>query len=154
MVIARILHRNKSEFNIQMDKVDKEVEKIVSEVETLSVVVIADGKVRVRCSVTQRDLLPNKEEITRYLASKKYKKAKEWYGYDFSKYEPFIVPHKSNKKRLFCNVTSMYLNKIPEQVERHVNGKKFQRLKKDVTSVKNETVKVESEVNRSRPCII
>lgn len=34
------------------------------------------------------------------------------YNYDYSKYEPYIVPHKSDPKKLFCIVTMTSLNKV------------------------------------------
>ena len=34
------------------------------------------------------------------------------YNYDYSKYEPYIIPHRSDPKKLFCIVTMTSLNKV------------------------------------------
>ena len=67
------------------------------------------------------------EAIEQYLNSSKFKKLKEWYSHDFTQYAPFIVQHKKKNKLLHCNLTKMTLNKIPEEVIKHMNGKKFKR---------------------------
>lgn len=63
-----------------------------------------------------------------YLNSKSFKKAHEWYSFDFSIFSPHIVQDKNNEKRLFCKLSKKSLNKIPEEVHNHVNGKRFKRL--------------------------
>lgn len=93
----------------------------------------ATGKrVRVRCALTQHEIVPKKEAIETYLNSKPFRKAKEWYCYDYSQYEPYIVSHRRKPKSLYCNVTDTVLNRIPSEVEKHVNGKKFKRMKEHV----------------------
>lgn len=62
-----------------------------------------------------------------HLSGKKFKKELEWYSYNFDEFLPFIVPHKENKKLLVCTLTSEKLNRIPEQVKKHMNGKRFLR---------------------------
>lgn len=93
----------------------------------------ATGKrVRVRCALTQHEIVPKKDAIEAYLNSKPFRKAKEWYCYDYSQYEPYIVSHRRKPKSLYCNVTDTVLNRIPSEVEKHVNGKKFKRMKEHV----------------------
>lgn len=58
------------------------------------------------------------------------------YKADFSKYEPLIVPHKTNPKLLYCTLTQMELNRIPQEVERHVNGKRFLNRKQEMEGLK------------------
>jgi hypothetical protein len=82
-----------------------------------------------KCNFSGHECVPRKEVIEKYINGKAYKKSKEWYSHDFSKYEPFIIPSIKHPKRLYCTITKKDLNKIPFQVERHWNGKKFQRLK-------------------------
>lgn len=68
--------------------------------------------------------------VQNYLkTSHRLKKMKEWYTHDYSKYLPYIVDHKRDTKKLFCRLTKTKLNKIPQEVEKHWNGKRFQRLK-------------------------
>lgn len=111
---------------------DAAVKALLTEHEFLEVIETGEGdqkRVRVRCELTQHELLPRADAIATHLKSKKFLKAKEWYCYDYSKYEPYIVSHRRKPKSLFCNVTNTVLNRIPSEVEKHVSGKKFQRLK-------------------------
>ncbi len=86
---------------------------------------------RVKCTLTDHELMADLEAVQTYVTqNKKYKKMKDWYSYDFSVFFPAIVPNRRNDKKLFCTVTKQTLNRIPEEVERHVKGKKFQRLSK------------------------
>jgi hypothetical protein len=82
---------------------------------------------RIKCSITGHEMPPNLEVVKSYIGSKKLEKAKLWYSKSFSKYEPFIVEDKHNPKQLYCKVTRTMLNKIPEKVENHINGAKYQR---------------------------
>ncbi|GAB9473034.1 hypothetical protein Gpo141_00010197 [Globisporangium polare] len=114
---------------------DAAVKALLAEHEFLEVVETGEGdqkRVRVRCELTQHEMLPRADAIATHLKSKKFVKAKEWYCYDYSKYEPYIVAHRRKSKSLFCNVTNTVLNRIPAEVEKHVSGKKFQRLKEHV----------------------
>ncbi|KAG9413483.1 Surfeit locus protein 2 [Aphanomyces cochlioides] len=87
---------------------------------------------RIKCSATGHEMPPKVDVITAHINSKRYKKATEWYSHDFSQYEPYIVAHRRKPKCLYCNVTGTVLNRIPAEVEKHMNGRKFQRLKEHV----------------------
>lgn len=87
-----------------------------------------DGEGKVHCAITGHDIVSAYDAVKQHLASKAYKKAC-WYKADYSKYEPHIVAHKRYPKKLFCTLTRIALNKIPSQLEKHVAGKKFLRLK-------------------------
>ena len=67
------------------------------------------------------------DAVAAYVNGKKFKKAKEWYSYDYSIFLPHIVPSKGNDKLLYCKVTKRDLNKVPDQVNAHVKGKTFIR---------------------------
>jgi len=77
---------------------------------------------RIQCVYTKHEMPANIYILKMHLSGKKFKMAKECYSMDYTKYEPHIVPHKSNNKKLFCKVTKLEINKIPAQVENHVNG--------------------------------
>lgn len=114
---------------------DAAVKALLAEHEFLEMIETGEGdqkRVRVRCELTQHEMLPRADAIATHLQSKKFLKAKEWYCYDYSKYEPYIVAHRRKPKSLFCNVTNTVLNRIPAEIEKHVNGKKFLRLKEHV----------------------
>ncbi|CAI5719683.1 unnamed protein product [Hyaloperonospora brassicae] len=89
-------------------------------------------RVRVKCQLTQHEMLPRADVVTAHLTSKKFCKARDWYCHDYSQYEPYIVPHRRLPKCLFCNVTSTILNRIPAEVEKHVQGKRYKRMKEHV----------------------
>ena len=72
----------------------------------------------------------NKDAILQYVNGSKYKKAKDWYSCDITKYEPYIVQHRSDSRKCYCKLTGYVLNRIEEQLQRHVAGKKFLRLKR------------------------
>lgn len=86
---------------------------------------------RVLCSVTGHEMPPRADVVHEYLSSKKLKKQLEWYSYDYSSYAPYIVEDVKNKKQLYCKVTQTFVNKIPDVVRKHVEGHRYQRLKKE-----------------------
>ncbi|CAD7972923.1 unnamed protein product [Amoebophrya sp. A120] len=75
-------------------------------------------------------------------------------SFDYKKYEPHITAHKKDKTKLFCNLTASVLNKIPIEVEKHVNGKRFKRAKKEFEEMLENDVEVTdcfAEVNTTEP---
>nr|CCA27212.1 conserved hypothetical protein [Albugo laibachii Nc14] len=128
---------------------DAKVSKLVETNDFLRVVEL-DGPqknvlniVRVHCTLTKHDMVPKETVILQHLRSKALLKAKNWYNYDFSKYRPYIIPHRRKPKCLYCNVTQTTLNRIPEQVEKHVSGKRYQRMLQSVPKILEETSTVE-----------
>ncbi|RHY24591.1 hypothetical protein DYB32_008785 [Aphanomyces invadans] len=87
---------------------------------------------RIKCTATGHEMPPRADIVTAHLNSKRFKKATEWYSYDFAQFEPYIVAHRRKPKCLYCNVTGIVLNKIPAEVEKHMKGKKFLRMKEHV----------------------
>ena len=61
--------------------------------------------------------------IEAYLGGKKYKMMKENYSQSFDQYD-HIVPHKTHPKRLFCTLCAFPLNRIPQEVEEHITGRR------------------------------
>jgi hypothetical protein len=90
----------------------------------------ASGRSKVRCSLTAHEIPARADAVAAYVSGKSYKHARDWYSTDFSKYAPWIVPHKSDARRLYCTLTRQPLNRIPEEVAAHVAGRRFRaRLK-------------------------
>ncbi|RLN92142.1 hypothetical protein BBJ28_00014911 [Nothophytophthora sp. Chile5] len=115
--------------------VDAAVQRLLEAHEYLELVEVGEGdakRPRVKCQLTQHEMMPRAADIEAHLASKKFVKARDWYCHDYSQYEPYIVPHRRLTKSLFCNVTGTILNRIPDEVEKHVRGKKYQRMKAHV----------------------
>ncbi|CAD7944281.1 unnamed protein product [Amoebophrya sp. A25] len=65
--------------------------------------------------------------------------------FDYSIYAPHITQHKKMKNALFCNLTASNLNKIPFEVEKHVNGKRFKRAKAEFEKMVEDDVSVSEE---------
>ncbi|KAG7383723.1 Surfeit locus protein 2 [Phytophthora pseudosyringae] len=115
--------------------VDPAVQQLLRQHEFLELVESGEGdnkRVRVKCQLTQHEMLPRADVIAQHVDSKKFVKARDWYCHDYSQYEPYIVPHRRLTKSLFCNVTGTILNRIPYEVERHIQGKRYKRMKQHV----------------------
>ncbi len=85
---------------------------------------------KVRCTLTGQDFPLRLEILEQYTKSKGYIKAKTKgrnldLKFDYSKYEPHITQHKKMQNALFCNLTGACLNKIPEEVEKHIAGRRY-----------------------------
>ncbi|KAG3112230.1 hypothetical protein PI124_g10771 [Phytophthora idaei] len=114
---------------------DPAVQQLLNQHEFLEVVESGEGdnkRMRIKCQLTQHEMLPRVDVIEQHLKSKKFVKARDWYCHDYSQYEPYIVPHRRLTKSLFCNVTGTILNRIPSEVEKHVQGKRYKRMKQHV----------------------
>lgn len=100
---------------------------------------------KVRCSLTEHEMPCNADVVFSYMNGKKFKKAKEWYSYDYSEFLPHIVPDKRNAHKLFCRLTKQSLNKIPDEVRKHIAGKKYLRLKGEHEMKKKKKVETKEE---------
>ena len=85
----------------------------------------ADNKIL--CSITKHEMPPKLDVVLSYINGGKFKKTKEWYSYDYSEFEPYIVVDRQNSAKLHCKLTGQTLNKIPNEVKKHSCGKKFLR---------------------------
>ena len=81
-------------------------------------------------------MMPQLEIVNRYLSSDKFRKAKDWYSYDYSEYLPYIIEHKSNPKFMFCQLTKAEIPKIPQKVKIHAGSKRFKRKLAEVEEKK------------------
>jgi hypothetical protein len=86
----------------------------------------ADNKIF--CDITKHEMPPKADIVMGHINGKKFKKTMEWYSYDYSEFEPYIVVDRQNSNKLHCKLTGMTLNKIPNEVKKHASGKKYLRL--------------------------
>jgi len=115
-------------------EISKEVKDLILSYPSLS---LKDG--RVVCSLTNHCMVPTIPIITQYVNGNRYKKAKESECYDFEKHQPYIISSNRHPKRLYCTITQMEINKIPKEVEAHVNGKYYKhKLSLKLTRQQNE----------------
>ncbi|XP_075187978.1 surfeit locus protein 2 [Anomaloglossus baeobatrachus] len=83
---------------------------------------------KVRFTVTGHELPCRLPELRSFTEGKKYQRLTRRPGiYDYSRFHPHIVPSTKQEHQLFCKLTLRHINKAPEHVERHVQGKRFTR---------------------------
>ena len=97
-------------------------------------IALSENGTRIRCLLTTHEMPARVDAVLSHLNGKKFKKAKDWYKQDYFKYLPYIVADKKSERHLFCRLTRTTLNKIPKEVEKHVNGQRFMRLKESYES--------------------
>lgn len=69
-----------------------------------------------------------------HLGGKRYKREKAKLAadkFDFEQFAPDIVQSKKDPRKLFCHLTKTTLNKVPEEVKLHVNGRRFKLRKQE-----------------------
>eukprot|EP00924_Labyrinthula_sp_SR-Ha-C_P007203 augustus_masked-scaffold_8-processed-gene-12.2-mRNA-1 protein AED:0.40 eAED:0.62 QI:0/-1/0/1/-1/1/1/0/199 len=137
------------------------VEYLLKQNNFLQQVSTEHGK-KVKCELTLHEFKPSIEAIQAHLKSKKFLKAKKkkdenWYEESiFEKYEPYIVQHKIVEKCLYCTLTRSKLNKIPAQIEKHINGKQYKKKleelkeKEKLTAEKEKKRKEKKEERRRK----
>ncbi|NXS51982.1 SURF2 protein, partial [Brachypteracias leptosomus] len=96
---------------------------------------------KVRCRLTGHELPCRLPELRAYTDGKKYQRlVKTAREFDYAKFEPHIVPSTKNLHQLFCKLTLRHINKFPEHVLRHVQGKRYQKALKTYEQCQKEGV--------------
>ncbi|NXW35809.1 SURF2 protein, partial [Phaetusa simplex] len=86
---------------------------------------------KVRCRLTGHEMPCRLSELQAYTNGKRYQRLiKTAREFDYGKFEPHIVPSTKNLHQLFCKLTLRHINKFPEHVLRHVQGKRYQKALK------------------------
>ncbi|XP_061332877.1 surfeit locus protein 2 [Pezoporus flaviventris] len=96
---------------------------------------------RVRCRLTGHEMLCRLSDLQAYTNGKKYQRLiKTAREFDYSVFEPHIVPSTKNLHQLFCKLTLRHINKYPEQVLSHVQGRRYQKALKTYEECQKEGV--------------
>uniref|UniRef100_A0A8C0X128 Surfeit locus protein 2 n=1 Tax=Castor canadensis TaxID=51338 RepID=A0A8C0X128_CASCN len=83
---------------------------------------------RVKCVLTGHELPCRLAELQLYTRGKKYQRlARAAPAFDYVEFEPHIVPSTKHPHQLFCKLTLRHINKSPEHVLRHTQGRRYQR---------------------------
>lgn len=82
---------------------------------------------KVRFTVTGHELPCRLSDLQSFTEGKKYQRLRGAPAFDYSSLEPHIVPSTKNGRQLFCKLTLRHINKVPEHVQRHVQGKRYLR---------------------------
>ncbi|XP_032489924.1 surfeit locus protein 2 isoform X2 [Phocoena sinus] len=86
------------------------------------------GARKVRCALTGHELPCRLPELQVYTRGKKYRRlVRASPAFDYAEFEPHIVPSTKNPHQLFCKLTLRHINKSPEHVLRHSQGRRYQR---------------------------
>ncbi|NXG54707.1 SURF2 protein, partial [Hemiprocne comata] len=94
---------------------------------------------KVRCRLTGHEMPCRLTELQAYTSGKKYQRLiKTAREFDYGKFEPHIVPSTKNLHQLFCKLTLRHINKLPEHVLRHVQGKRYQKALKTYEQCQKE----------------
>ncbi|KAM6170127.1 surfeit locus protein 2 [Rhynchocyon petersi] len=86
------------------------------------------GGAKVTCTLTGHELPCRLSALQVYTGGKKYQRlARAGPAFDYAEFQPHIVPSTKNPHQLFCKLTLRHINKSPEHVLRHTQGRRFQR---------------------------
>jgi hypothetical protein len=93
---------------------------------------------KIKCSVSGHEMPPRSDVVNSYINSSKFQKLIKWYSFNFDIFLPYIVQDKKANQKMHCKLTNQSLNKIPDEIKKHMNGKKFLRLKKEQDYINQE----------------
>ncbi|KAM5259489.1 surfeit locus protein 2 isoform 1-T1 [Hipposideros larvatus] len=86
------------------------------------------GACKVRCALTGHELPCRLPELQVYTSGKRYRRlVRASPAFDYAEFEPHIVPSTKNPHQLFCRLTLRHINRSPEHVLRHTQGRRYQK---------------------------
>ncbi|XP_019494875.1 PREDICTED: surfeit locus protein 2 isoform X1 [Hipposideros armiger] len=86
------------------------------------------GACKVRCALTGHELPCRLPELQVYTSGKRYRRlVRASPAFDYAEFEPHIVPSTKNPHQLFCKLTLRHINRSPEHVLRHTQGRRYQK---------------------------
>ncbi|XP_005720530.1 surfeit locus protein 2 [Pundamilia nyererei] len=110
------------------------------------------GGKKIKCTLNGHEIPCKLAELQKFTEGKKYEKLSAAAEFNYSQYEPHIVPSTKQPNQLFCKLTLRHLNRQPHHVLRHVNGKRFKKaLSKYEECVKQGIEFVPTRLTQKRP---
>ncbi|XP_015247532.1 PREDICTED: surfeit locus protein 2 [Cyprinodon variegatus] len=82
---------------------------------------------KIKCTLNGHEIPCKLTELQAFIQGKKYKKLNAAAEFNYSQYEPHIIPSTKQPNQLFCKLTLRHLNRQPEHVLQHVSGKRFKK---------------------------
>ncbi|XP_068430496.1 surfeit locus protein 2 [Clinocottus analis] len=112
---------------------------------------LTDGK-RIKCTLNGHEFPCNLTELQNFTKGSKYEKLSAAAEFNYSQYEPHVVPSSKQPKQLFCKLTLRHLNRQPHHVLNHVNGKRYKKaFSKYEECVKQGIAFVPARMKQKRP---
>ncbi|KAM8829005.1 surfeit locus protein 2 [Spinachia spinachia] len=87
---------------------------------------LTDSK-KIKCTLNGHEMPCNLTQLQHFTEGRKYVTLSAAAQFNYSQYEPHVVPSTKQPKQLFCKLTLRHLNRQPHHVLRHVNGKRFKK---------------------------
>uniref|UniRef100_A0A8C6SSF7 Surfeit 2 n=1 Tax=Neogobius melanostomus TaxID=47308 RepID=A0A8C6SSF7_9GOBI len=107
---------------------------------------------KVKCTLNGHEFPCSLTELQKFTQAKKYKSLSSAAEFNYSHYEPHIVPSTKTPNRLFCKLTLRHLNREPHHVLRHVNGKRFKKALAKYEECKKQGIDfVPARLKQKRP---
>ncbi|XP_033845204.1 surfeit locus protein 2 [Periophthalmus magnuspinnatus] len=82
---------------------------------------------KVKCTLNGHEFPCSVTELQKFTQAKKFKTLSAAAEFNYSQFEPHIVPSSKRPNQLFCKLTLRHLNQKPHHVMRHVSGKRFKK---------------------------
>ncbi|XP_064164174.1 surfeit locus protein 2 [Anguilla rostrata] len=112
---------------------------------------LTDAK-KVKCTLNGHEFPCNLKELQDFTSGKKYLKLSAVAQFNYSQYEPHVVPSTKQPNHLFCKLTLRHINRLPHHVLRHINGKRYQRaLQKYEECVREGVAFVPASLRQKKP---
>ncbi|XP_034047662.1 surfeit locus protein 2-like [Thalassophryne amazonica] len=87
---------------------------------------LTDSK-KIKCTLNGHEIPCKLDELQKFTQGKKYKKLRAEADFNYSQYEPHVVASTKQPNRFFCKLTVKHLNRDPQDVLKHVNGKRYKK---------------------------
>lgn len=107
---------------------------------------------KVKCTLNDHEFPCSLTELKKFTEAKKYKTLSAAAEFNYSQYEPHVVPSTKKTNQLFCKLTLRHLNRQPHHVLRHVNGKRFKKALAKYEECKKQGIEfVPARLKQKRP---